>query len=137
MPFLHLQVATAPGVDVDDARLAQTLTRLAREVLHKRPEVTAVRIERVSPNTWFIGGQPMRERLQSTAQLQIQITAGTNTPAEKARFIATAFDELGTLLGGLHTASYVVVEEIAADAWGYGGRTQAARKAALAETALA
>jgi 4-oxalocrotonate tautomerase len=70
----------------------------------------------------------MAARGQSTAQLQIQITAGTNTAAEKAAFIAAAFEELGTLLGGLHPASYVVVDEIAADAWGYGGRTQAARR---------
>lgn len=128
MPFLQLQLAVAPGIAADDDTLALTLTRLAGELLGKRTEVTAVRIERVPSDAWFVGAEPIGSRLQSTAHLQIQITRGTNTPEQKARFIASAFDELGTLLGGLHPASYVVVDEIDADAWGYGGRTQASRR---------
>lgn len=135
MPFLHLQLAPAPGVDVDDSALALTLTRLATELLHKRAPVTAVRVERVAPQSWFIGGLPVLHRLQSTAHLQIQITAGTNSVDEKARFVEAVFEELATLLGGLHPASYVVVHEIAADAWGYGGLTQAARQAGAATLA--
>ncbi|CAG1018336.1 hypothetical protein BURC_03104 [Burkholderiaceae bacterium] len=135
MPFIHLQLAAAPGTEVDDALLAQTLTQLAAEVLHKRPPVTAVRVERVSPQSWFIGGMPVLHRLQSTAHVQIQITAGSNSDDEKARFVDAVHEELSALLGGLHPASYVVVQEIAAGAWGYGGLTQAARKAGA--TALA
>lgn len=127
MPFLHLQLAPAPGLQVSDDELAATLTRLAAHTLRKRPEVTAVRIERVSPQGWFIGGHGLAPRLQSAIQLQIQVTAGSNTPDEKARFIAEAFDALSGLLGGLHTTSYVVVHELPGDAWGYGGRTQASR----------
>ena len=132
MPFIHLQFAPAPGVRVDDAALAQTLTRLAAELLHKKPEVTAVRLEAVEPAAWFIGGESLAARSQAGAQLQIQVTAGTNSADEKARFVGAAFDALATRLGALHPASYVVVDEIAADAWGYGGRTQAARGATTA-----
>ena len=51
-----------------------------------------------------------------------------NTDAEKAAFIGAAFEALGAALGPIAPASYVVVEEIDAAAWGYGGRTQAARR---------
>jgi 4-oxalocrotonate tautomerase len=132
MPFIHMQLAAAPGLEVDDTLLAQTLTQLAVEVLDKRAPVTAVRIERVSPQSWFIGGMPVLQRLQSTAHVQIQITAGSNSDEEKARFVEAVYEELSTLLGGLHQASYVVVQEITAGAWGYGGITQAARKAGAA-----
>ncbi|HEY0857785.1 MAG TPA: tautomerase family protein [Albitalea sp.] len=135
MPFIHLQLAAAPGTDVDDDLLAQTLTQLASELLHQRPPMIAVRIERVSPQSWFIGGMPVLHRLQSTAHVQVQITAGSNGADEKAHFIDAVHEELSALLGGLHPASYVVVQEIAADAWGHGGLTQAARKAGA--TALA
>lgn len=136
MPFLHLQLATAPGIEADDATLARVLTRLTGQILHKRPEVTALRIDRVSPDAWFIGALPLAPRLQATLQLRIAVTAGTNSADEKARYIAAVFEELGTLLGGLHPASYVIVDELAADAWGYGGRTQAARKAQAATEAV-
>ena len=56
MPFIHLQFAPAPDVRVDTAALAQALTRVAAELLHKKPEVTAVRLEPVEPAAWFIGG---------------------------------------------------------------------------------
>lgn len=135
MPFLHLQVAAAPGVHVLDEDLARTLTRLAHTVLRKRAEVTAVRIERVPAEAWFIGGHALGPRLQSAVQLVIQVTAGTNTADEKARFVAEAFEALSELLGGLHSTSYVVVHELPAEAWGYGGRTQAQRAAQTATAA--
>lgn len=132
MPFIHLRLAAAPGVEVDDHELARLLTDLAASTLGKRRDLTAVRIERCSPQGWFIGGLGVAPRLLSTAHVQIQVTAGSNTPQEKARFVRDAFEQLSTLLGGLHDTSYVVVEEVAADGWGYGGQTQAARKAAVA-----
>ncbi len=75
-----------------------------------------------------------------TAMLEISITQGTNTAAQKAAFIARAFAELEAQLGlgqgqGLEPASYVIVREVPARDWGYGGQTQAAR--ALARAAIA
>ena len=81
---------------------------------------------------WHIGGAPA---VQPTALLEISITQGTNTQEEKAAFIQAAFAELQRQLAGdgtLAAASYVVVRELPASDWGYGGRTQQARKLALA-----
>jgi 4-oxalocrotonate tautomerase len=134
MPFIHVQFAAAQGVAVDHAAIARTLTGLAAGVLHKKAELTAVRVEPVEPATWFIGNEPIGQA-RSTLQAQIQITRGTNTPDEKARFIAAVFDEIGALVGALHPTSYVVVEELDANAWGYGGRTQEARRDAATAAA--
>jgi 4-oxalocrotonate tautomerase len=130
MPFIHIQVAPAPGISADADTLARALTGLAEHVLRKKRELTAVRVEAVDPAAWFIGARPLTSPPRSTAHVSIQVTAGTNTADEKARFVVAVFDELSTLLGGLDAASYVVVQEIAAEAWGYGGRTQAARQPA-------
>lgn len=63
-----------------------------------------------------------------TALLEISITQGTDTPAEKAAFIEAAFAELQRQLGcggPLEEASYVIVRELPASDWGYGGQDPA------------
>lgn len=59
------------------------------------------------------------------------ITQGTNTAMEKVEFIEAAFAELRRQLGyggPLDPASYVIVRELPATDWGYGGQTQQARR---------
>ena len=59
------------------------------------------------------------------------MTAGTNSTEQKAAFIAAAFAELQQQLapdGQLEAASYVIVHELPATDWGYGGQTQRARQ---------
>lgn len=123
MPTLQLKL-TPPQPQPRNAMLAQALTALTARMLGKRGELTAVFIEDVAVGRWFVGGEPAA----ATALLEISITAGTNTPREKAAFIEAAFAELQQQLGPLEPASYVVVRELPAGDWGYGGRTQAARR---------
>ncbi len=111
--------------------LGSALTELTVQLLAKRREVTAVVIDDLPAARWHIGGVPV---VQPTALLEISITQGTNTDDEKAAFIAAAFAELQRQLAGdglLAAASYVVVRELPASDWGYGGHTQRARKLAL------
>ena len=112
-------------------QLASALTDLTVQLLGKRREVTAVVIDDLPAARWHIGGAPV---VRPTALLEISITEGTNTEEEKAAFIQAAFVELQRQLADddeLATASYVVVRELPASDWGYGGRTQLARKLAL------
>ncbi len=128
MPTLNLRVA-APLDAAQAQSLAAALTTLTADVLGKRREVTAVTVESLPASHWFVAGQPAT---RATAQLQIHITAGTNTAEQKARFIAAAFALLQRELapnGALEPASYVQVRELPASDWGYGGRTQSARQA--------
>ena len=126
MPTLQLQLTPAqPAPRI--AALARGLTALSTRILGKREELTALLLEEIVASRWFIGGEPPQ---RPTARLEISITAGTNTVEEKDAFIAAAFRELQQQLGPLEEASYVVVRELPATDWGYGGRTQAARRLA-------
>lgn len=129
MPTLQLKVSPLQNPSHYRA-LAGALTRLTALHLGKRPEVTAVMIDDLPAARWHVGGSDVAG---PTAFLEISITQGSNTAQEKAAFIAAAFAELQTQLGAgqpLEPASYVIVRELPATDWGYGGQTQAARKLA-------
>lgn len=131
MPTLQLKVSPLQNPSRYRS-LAGALTGLTALHLGKRPEVTAVMIDDVPAARWHIGGSDVQG---PTAFLEISITAGTNTPQEKAAFIAAAFEELQHQLGAgqpLEPASYVIVREVPATDWGYCGQTQAARRQARA-----
>ena len=89
----------------------------------KKRELTVVAIEPLPVSGWFVGGAAL-EAGESGAVLEIRITEGTNTKAQKAAFIRAAFDALAAALPGLNPASYVTLHEPPADAWGYSGKTQ-------------
>ena len=123
MPFLDVKVSR--GSTPDDAKaIAGELTRLTHELLGKRREVTAVAIDWLPAEQWFIGARSLAAAGLRSFLLKIEITAGTNTKDQKAAFVAAVFTAMEKLLGPLAPASYVVIQEVAADAWGYAGRTQ-------------
>lgn len=127
MPTLQLKLAP-PVTRTVQMALADELTRLSADLLGKRPEVTALMIEALPASQWYIGA---RAEPGPTAWLEISITAGTNTPAQKAVFIAATYAALQRHLGAgqpLAPASYVIVRELPASDWGYGGQTQLARQ---------
>jgi len=124
MPTLQLKLSP-PQPAQTVARIARTLTQLSTDILGKRREVTALTVDEVWPGRWFLAGEPARG---TTALLEIRVTAGTNSAEDKEDFVAAAFNALEQQLGELAEASYVVVQEVAAGDWGYGGMTQAARK---------
>ncbi len=127
MPTLVLKVAPLQNPSRYEA-LAQALTRITHERLGKRAEVTAVVIDDLPAARWYVGGAPVEV---PTALLEISITQGTNTEAEKAAWIAASHAELTRQLGAgraLAQASYVIVRELPAGDWGYDGRTQKARQ---------
>lgn len=128
MPTLQLKLSPLQGPERCQA-LASALSALSTELLGKRREVTAVTIEELPAARWFVDGRPVR---RPTALLEISITQDTNTSGEKAAFIEAAFHELQRQLGGeageLEPTSYVMVRELPAPDWGYGGLTQLARR---------
>ena len=135
MPTLQLKVSPLQNPAQNPVlfrALGAALTQLSSQHLGKRAEVTAVMIEDLPAACWHIGGVDVQG---PTAFLEISITAGTNTAAEKSAFIAAAYAELHRQLGvdkPLHSASYVIVRELPATDWGYGGITQAQRRQQLA-----
>ncbi len=124
MPFIRLRY-TGHIAPSQQQALAEQITTLMEEILHKKAALTAVLIEPVTPAThWSIG----RQAQPLAVHLEANITQGTNSAAEKAAFIAQAKLLLHTQFGTLPQASYIIVREIPATDWGYDGVTQAARR---------
>lgn len=128
MPFLDIRLS-APCLPEKVAKIAERMTGLTVEVLGKRRDVTVAVVHCVAPGHWTVGGESLNVSGSSSFFLEVNVTEGTNTPAQKAAFVAAAFAAAEAILGKLDAASYVIVREVAADAWGYQGRTQAARAA--------
>jgi len=127
MPILTLKLSDNAQLK-DPNALSLALTQLSTEVLHKRSDVTSVVFQRIAANDWWVGGDASAQVLM---QLDIRITQGTNTEAEKAAFVAQAFDLLPKHLADgqqLHATSYISVQELPASDWGYAGITQKKRR---------
>ena len=124
MPTLQLKLSPPQPAERLQV-IARRLTDITHHVLGKRREVTAVIIEELWPGRWFVGG---RNPGQATALLEIRVTEGTNTAEEKETFVHAAYEDLWQQMGPLAEASYVIVQEVQATDWGYGGKTQAERK---------
>lgn len=125
MPFVRATILP-PGDDPQlVGRLQAGLARLAIETLGKAGDLVSVLIEPIRRGCWHVGGTAAA----IAAHVTITVTAGTNSSDQKAAFIAQTHALLYELLGeALPEATYVVVEEIAADSWGYGGATAAVRR---------
>jgi 4-oxalocrotonate tautomerase len=100
------------------------MTELMASVLGKNAALTSVLVEQPTIAAWAVNGTPARV----AAHVDATITAGTNSPEEKARFIARTMRLLRTVLGAeLSPATYIVIAEVPAHSWGYDGRTQESR----------
>jgi len=127
MPMITVQVATpSPSRDLSH-RIAETLSQLTATLLHKDPRVTAVAVEYVAPEHWFIAGASAAALDQAAFFVDVRISDGTNTKDEKAEYIRRTYEAMDQLLGGVHQESYIHVDDVRADAYGYGGQTQERR----------
>lgn len=125
MPILQLTYAPAAGRrPLAKTEIARAVLGPTAAILKKKPELTALTLRSVDPEDWFIAGTPLARHGLGSFFLEIRITDGTNTKAEKAAYIAAVFAALRDLLGPLHAESYVHVDDVRAEAYGYGGLTQ-------------
>ncbi len=129
MPLLNVAV-TGRSDPVRSAAIAKRLTELTSTHLGKDPALTAVTIRTVDDGHWFIGGQALSGPGAGSFSLQITVTQGTNTKAQIATYIEAVFPAMSELLGGIRDESYIVVDEVPAASWGYGGKTQEFRSIA-------
>lgn len=123
MPYVNVKLTAKPDTTLS-AVIARQIAELARSLLRKDPAVTAVAVDYVDPQHWFAGGRSLAERGTGTFWLDIKVTDGTNTKQELAAFQEAVFGFMAETLGGLHDESYVLVHEVPAAAYGYGGMTQ-------------
>ncbi|SFB75880.1 4-oxalocrotonate tautomerase [Flexibacter flexilis DSM 6793] len=123
MPILNLKVS-GEASDALAQTLANDLTDLTAEFLKKKPEVTAITVAFVPENQWFVNRQTLATLGLKSFYLDIKVTESTNLKDEKEQYIAAVFERMQQRLGALHSESYVYVEEVKADSYGFGGLTQ-------------
>ncbi|MEW8029728.1 MAG: tautomerase family protein [Candidatus Thiodiazotropha sp.] len=127
MPVITITLSGEQLTSLQQRSLQEMTTHLIAEIMAKRKSVTAVMVRSLPSINWAIAGNALNDHLRA-AQVDITITAGTNTAEEKGAMIDGVYRMLNDQLGPLAEASYVVIREVAADAWGYGGITQRSRQ---------
>jgi 4-oxalocrotonate tautomerase len=123
MPIINIALSG----DADpalSAHVAREMTELTRLHLRKDPKLTAVAISYIDPSHWFAGGASLAAQGKRSFWLDIKVVDATNTKAEMAAYLKAVFASLGEILAPVHEESYILVHEVPAAAYGYGGRTQ-------------
>jgi len=123
MPYLNVRIAQNESSDVADD-VVSALMKRTFELLGKKPEVTSISIDFVSPDLWFVGGERVSTQNAVTFYLDIKVTDGTNTKNEKAKYVKDVFSDFEAILGVITPASYIVIHDVRADSWGFQGKTQ-------------
>jgi 4-oxalocrotonate tautomerase len=124
MPYLRVRIATSKKEADFSQKVATMLTQLAVSKLGKNAAAAAVDVKLANPADWFIGGRPLIETEESSFFVEVKITSATNSRDDKAAFVRAVYDQMTQLLGKVAKTSYVVLQDVASDSWGYGGKTQ-------------
>jgi 4-oxalocrotonate tautomerase len=127
MPLISITYSTQREAPSLKAGIAAAVTELTAKILHKDPKVTAVIVKSVDAADWFAGGKSLAEQKLASYWIDIHVSEGTNTKDEKAAYLAAVFARMGELLGPLHEETYLHVDEVKGDAYGFGGLTQERR----------
>jgi 4-oxalocrotonate tautomerase len=127
MPLITVTYSSSRQTPSLKADIAASVSELTAKILHKDPGVTAIIVKSVDAADWFAGGKSLAEHKLASYWLDIHVSEGTNTKDEKAVYLAAMFTRMGELLGPLHHESYLHVDEVRGDAYGFGGLTQERR----------
>ena len=128
MPYINFRI----GNTLENAQrnqLYEKTTSLMKGIMGKRREVTVVHIQESEPHLWATNAVALDTDSPIGAYVDIKVTEGTNTPAEKAEMLSETAKMLKEVVGVVQEACYVVIDDIPANSWGYNGKSQAQRAA--------
>ncbi len=120
MPFARV---TLSGIELAPARreeLARRVAETMRDALGTPYRLTAVFVEELSGGSWTVGGQVAQ---RGAAHVEATVSVGTKTDEQKAAFIVEIARLMEEFCAPLLEPTYVVVRELPASAWGFGGST--------------
>ena len=123
MPIISITVSGKADAALS-SRIAAVVSELTATHLRKDPTITAIAIAYIDPAHWFAGGSSLAEQDLNSFWLDIKVVDGTNTKPEMAAYLEAVYGRFEQLLGNLHSESYILVHEVPAAAYGYGGKTQ-------------
>ena len=127
MPLITVAYSTSRQAPSLKSDIASVVTELTAKILRKDPNVTAIIVKSVEAEDWFAGGKSLAEQKLASYWIDIHVSEGTNTKDEKAAYLAAMFSRMTELLGPLHHETYLHVDEVRGDAYGFGGLTQERR----------
>ena len=127
MPLITVTYSSVRKAPSLKAEIASAVSDLTARILRKDPRVTAIIVKSVDAADWFAGGSSLAEQGLASFWLDVHVSEGTNTKDEKADYLAATFRRMGELLGPLHHETYIHVDEVRGDAYGFGGLTQERR----------
>jgi len=127
MPLITVTYATSRERPSLKSEIAAAVSDLTARILRKDPKVTAIIVKSAEAADWFAGGKSLAEQKLASYWLDVHVSEGTNTKDEKAAYLAAVFARMGELLGPLHEETYLHVDEVKADAYGFGGLSQERR----------
>jgi 4-oxalocrotonate tautomerase len=123
MPILTVKVSGKKSQELTK-QIGELLMDLTSRILKKKREVTAIAIDYVDHDSWFVGGELLSVVGKNSFYFDIKVTDETNTKDEKAQYIKEAFEGFNRILGNLHDESYIYVQDVRATSYGFGGKTQ-------------
>jgi 4-oxalocrotonate tautomerase len=123
MPILNVRISQ-PASTALTREVSETLLELTTRILRKKRELTAITLTYVPPEQWVVGGSTLAAQGKNSFYFDIKVVDGTNTKDEKAQYIAECFAAFDELLAPLHEESYIHVQDVRAEAYGFGGLTQ-------------
>lgn len=126
MPILNVTISKPPDAQLV-GKIAGGLVERTVRLLRKRADLTAVAVQSIPPEQWIVGGRSLADQKLASFWLDIKIVDGSNTKDEKAEYLREVFSFMEGVLGPLHGESYILVHDVRADAYGYGGLTQERR----------
>ena len=126
MPIINVTVSGKPDASLS-AAIAAEIGMATATHLRKDPTITAIAFSQIEPQHWFVGGKSLSEAGKNSFWLDIKVVDGTNTKLEMEAYLGAVFAAFGRLLGEVHEESYVLIHEVPAAAYGYGGRSQECR----------
>lgn len=129
MPYINIRLGKSISNEEQQQLFTQT-TFLMNRIMGKRKEVTVVHINTGEADGWSTNGVALCPDDPVAAYVDIKVTEGTNSDAEKAAMLSETIAMLQDVIGTVQEACYVVIDEIPATSWGYNGQSQAARAAA-------
>lgn len=118
MPYINIKL-NAPKSEELKKSIVETVLENSEKVLKRKREVTSILVEFVPFENWFINDQNC-----TTFYLDIKITKNTSNKEEKSEFIKNIYEQFGKLLGNISNVSYIKIDEVEGDAWGFEGTTQ-------------
>ncbi|MFI5339784.1 MAG: 4-oxalocrotonate tautomerase family protein [Candidatus Methylomirabilales bacterium] len=90
VPYLNIKL-TGPASVEKSKQVAEVLTNLTAGILKKKRELTAVAVEFVAHDYWYIGGSSLAARSEQSFYLDIKVTGGDKHEGRKGPICRTGF----------------------------------------------